>query len=130
MIANVYVDGFNLYFGAMKNKGPGYKWLDLAAFAAKLLPKDQINRIRYFTARVESRPSDHQQPQRQRTYFRALETIPNLTIHEGHYSTHKKWRPLVNPPPRPAPQYAHVYITEEKVRRQHRHLPPNGRVQS
>jgi hypothetical protein len=50
VIANLYVDGFNLYFGAMKGNGGGYKWLDLAAMAAKLLPKDHIKRIRYFTA--------------------------------------------------------------------------------
>jgi hypothetical protein len=114
MRANIYVDRFNLYYGSLKGRGPGYKWLDLAALAITLLPKDQINKIRYFTARVTARPTDPRQPQRQLTYFRALGTIPNLSIHEGHYSTQRKWRPLVNPPPRPASQYAHVYITEEK----------------
>jgi hypothetical protein len=114
MITNLYVDGFNLYFGAMKGNGGGYKWLDLAALATKLLPKDQVRRIRYFTAKVDARPSDPQQPQRQQTYFRALRTIPNLTIHEGHYSTHAKWRPLARPLPPPAPQYAEVLLTEEK----------------
>lgn len=98
----------------MKGNGGGYKWLDLAALAAKLLPKDQVKRIRYFTAKVGARPSDPQQPQRQQTYFRALNTIPNLTIHEGHYSTHAKWRPLAHPLPPPAPQYAEVLLTEEK----------------
>ena len=97
MISNLYVDGFNLYFGAMKGNGGGYKWLDLAALAAKLLPKDQVKRIRYFTAKVGARPEDPQQPQGQQTYLRALRTIPNLTIHEGHYSTHAKWRPLAHP---------------------------------
>ena len=114
MITNLYVDGFNLYFGAMKGMGGGYKWLDLAALGARLLPKDQVNRIRYFTAKVGARPHDPQQPQRQQTYFRALRTIPNLTIHEGYYSTHPKWRPLAHPSSPPAPQYAEVLLTEEK----------------
>lgn len=114
MLANLYVDGFNVFYGALKGRGPGFKWLDLAALAARLLPGDQINRIRYFTAGVDSRPADPQQPQRQRTYWRALGTITNLSIHKGHYSTHAKWLPFVNPAPRPAPQYANVYVTEEK----------------
>jgi len=29
MKANVYVDGFNLYYGSLKDHGSGYKWLDL-----------------------------------------------------------------------------------------------------
>ncbi len=115
MIANLYVDGFNLYFGALKGKGPGHKWLDLGALSARLLPKDNLRRIRNFTARVDARPGDPQQPQRQQTYFRALHTIPNLSIHEGHCSTHAKWRPLAHPLPPPAAQYAEVLLTKEKA---------------
>jgi hypothetical protein len=33
---NIYVDGFNLYYGCCK--ATPYKWLDLAALAAQLLP--------------------------------------------------------------------------------------------
>jgi len=49
--ANVYVDGFNLYYGALK--GTPLKWLDIAALCRLLLPGDTINRIRYFTARIQ-----------------------------------------------------------------------------
>ena len=56
----VYIDGFNFYYGAVK--GTPYKWLDLEALCRRLLPKDQIVKIRYFTARVASRPEDPQQP--------------------------------------------------------------------
>jgi len=45
---NVYVDGFNLYYGCLK--GTPYRWLDLDAFCHRLLPRDRIHRIRYFTA--------------------------------------------------------------------------------
>ena len=47
---NVYIDGFNLFYGALK--GSEYKWLDLEALCRQLLPKDSIHRIRYFTAKV------------------------------------------------------------------------------
>ena len=64
MGANVYVDGFNLYYGALKGN-TGRKWLDLDALTRRLLPNDSINRIRYFTATVSARPHDPQQPVRQ-----------------------------------------------------------------
>jgi len=53
LIANVYIDGFNLYYGCLK--GTLDKWLDPAALARRLLPADTIKRIRYFTARPPSR---------------------------------------------------------------------------
>ena len=81
MVTNVYIDGFNLYYGSLK--GTPYKWLDLAALSSVLLPRDNINRIRYFTAQVSARPHDPQQPARQQTYLRALQTIPGLSIDLG-----------------------------------------------
>ena len=53
-IVNVYVDGFNLYYGALKRTP--YKWLDLGKPAEMLLPGDTIQEVHYFTARVSSRP--------------------------------------------------------------------------
>src|ERR1035438_9723485 len=69
---NVYVDGVNLYYGALK-KTP-YKWLDLSCLCNLLLPHDTINRIRYFTARVSSYAHDPGAPNRQQIYLRALAT--------------------------------------------------------
>ena len=54
MATNVYVDAFNLYYGCLK--GTPYRWLDLGAPCRRLLPKDEIKRIRYFTATVSARP--------------------------------------------------------------------------
>ena len=54
VITNVYLDGFNLYYGCLK--GQPHKWLDLEAMCARLLPKNEIKRIRYFTARVTDVP--------------------------------------------------------------------------
>jgi 5'-3' exonuclease len=47
----IYVDGFNLYYRSLKNTP--YKWLDLKALFRYLLdPKNDIQAIKYFTARV------------------------------------------------------------------------------
>jgi hypothetical protein len=82
MRANVYVDGFNLYYGSLKGNGPGFKWLDLENLCRKhLIPSNPINRIRYFTARASARPGDQDAPVRRETYLRALATISNLTMH-------------------------------------------------
>jgi hypothetical protein len=86
MKANVYVDGFNLYYGSLKGKP--YRWLDISAMCRLLLPKDNINKIRYFTALVHRRPQDPDQLTRQQIYLRALRTIPNLTIFDGSFLTH------------------------------------------
>jgi uncharacterized LabA/DUF88 family protein len=111
MTTNVYVDGFNLYYGALK--GTPYKWLDLGALTKVLLPKDTIGRIRYFTAHVSARPHDPQQPVRQQTYLRALETVPGLSVHLGHYLVSYPRMPLRNPPAG-GPRTVEVIKSEEK----------------
>ena len=111
MKTNVYVDGFNVYYGAVKDTP--YKWLDLAKLCATLFPKNQISRIRYFTALVDARPPDPQQPVRQQTYIRALETIPNLSVHYGQFRTRPVRMRLASPLPL-GPKTAEVLKTEEK----------------
>jgi uncharacterized LabA/DUF88 family protein len=106
--ANVYVDGFNLYYGAVKDTP--YRWLDIAAMCRLLLPRDQINQIKYFTALVSPRPHDPDQPKRQQAYLRALRTIPNLSIFFGTFLTHEVMMPLASP----AGGYVKVTKTEEK----------------
>ena len=81
--ANVYVDAFNLYYGCIR-KTP-FHWLDLGRLCQFLLPKNHINRIRYFTALVTPNRGDPQQRTRQEIYLRALRTIPTLTIHTGSF---------------------------------------------
>lgn len=111
MKTNIYIDGFNLYYGAVK--GTSHKWLDVAALSAKLFPKNEINRIRYFTAIVDARPPDLQQPVRQQTYLRALHTIPNVSVHLGTFRTRPVRMTLVRPPSG-GPKTAEVWKTEEK----------------
>jgi uncharacterized LabA/DUF88 family protein len=108
MKTNIYVDGFNLYYGALK--GTSYRWLDIAKLCAIMLPRDQIVEIKYFTALVSPRPSNPDQATRQQTYLRALQTIPNLRIIYGHFLSHEIMMPLA--PPKSG--YAKVIKTEEK----------------
>jgi hypothetical protein len=77
------------------------------------LPGLSINRIRYFTALVKPLASDPQPRQRQEIYIRALETLPNLTVHYGHYLQSEVSMPLVSPPPA-GPRFAKVRKMEEK----------------
>lgn len=108
---NVYIDGFNLYYGCLK--GTPYKWLDLDALCRRLLPRHELGRIRYFTAIVAARPPDSSGPVRQRTYLRALATMPHLSIHLGRFLTSHVRMPLVAPPVR-GPRTVEVIKTEEK----------------
>jgi uncharacterized LabA/DUF88 family protein len=107
----VYVDGFNLYYGAVK--GTPYKWLDISKLCQLLLPKNRVRKIKYFTALVNARSQDPYQPLRQQIYLRALRTIPNLEIILGHFLTHVVSMPLAHHPPGKQ-QYVQVIKTEEK----------------
>lgn len=49
----VYVDGFNLFYGALR-RAP-YRWLDLAKLCQLYLPNDDVRKIKYFTAIVSAR---------------------------------------------------------------------------
>ena len=111
MSTAVYIDGFNLYYGCLR-KNPGCRWLDLDALCQKLLPGQDIQLIRYFTARVNG-TVDVGAPGRQDIYLRALRTIPHLEIHYGQFTTHPVWLPLVNPLAG-GPKKAQVHKTEEK----------------
>ncbi|NOZ22094.1 MAG: NYN domain-containing protein [Planctomycetes bacterium] len=114
MRTNVYVDGFNLYYRAVKDTP--YRWLDIAKLCRKLLPGHTLHRIKYFTARVRGYRSDPGKPTRQQVYLRALETIKGLSIVYGHFRSNKKEMPLVLQEDRKCLKASHalVYKTEEK----------------
>ena len=77
------------------------------------MPSLTINRIRYFTALVKPMPSDPHTRMRQEIYIRALETIPNLTVHYGHYLQSEVTMPLASPPATGS-RFARVVKMEEK----------------
>lgn len=118
----VYIDGFNLYYRALK--GTAHKWLNIDALAQAVLPTaNQVVGIKYYTARVSGR-TDPTAPARQHAYLRALESLPLVSIYYGSFLANKKWSGLVQPPEfrpitslaagAPVPQVVYVWKTEEK----------------
>ena len=76
----VYVDGFNLYYGALRG-GP-YKWLDLAKYFSLLRNDDELQHVRYFTAQIVGPTANNQS-----SYLLALETLPLVTIYLGKFKS-------------------------------------------
>jgi len=107
----IYVDGFNLYYRCLKDTP--YKWLDLYRLAEMLLPaeKHRIEKIKFFTTRINARGIHDDAPLRQEVYLKALKTFrPQIEIIYGHFLTHSAMRPFV--PPQTG--WANVMLTEEK----------------
>jgi uncharacterized LabA/DUF88 family protein len=93
----VYIDGFNLYYGALK--GEPHRWLDLEALANSFLTTRQLLvDVKYFTAKVHDNREKPGQRARQEKYLRALGTLPKLTIYYGHFQTRTAVRLLEHPP--------------------------------
>src|SRR5690606_39894528 len=108
----IYVDGFNLYYRALKNTP--YKWLDLHALARQLVkPTNRITCIRYFTARVKPNRNKPDQHVHQDAYLKAIQShIPCLKIHEGQFYRSTVRMPLANPVN--GPRTVEVIKSEEK----------------
>ena len=111
MLTNFYIDGFNLYYRALRNTP--FRWLDLRKLAEMLFPNDEIRRICYFTALLNEQPDDPGQPWRQLTYLRALETLPGFEIRYGTFRPRMKTRRLAEPIPG-LPEYVRIMDSEEK----------------
>ena len=109
-VANIYVDGYNLYYGALRHTK--FKWLNLRKLCKLLLTDHDIGKIGYFTARVKARDSDLQAPVRQQAYLSALESIPPLDIHFGQFFQASVRMALSNP--LAVPRTVEVIKTEEK----------------
>lgn len=112
MRVGVYIDGFNLYYRALKHTR--YKWLNPVELARSVLkPDDHIEFVRYFTARVSPRAGNPTAPRDQQVYLSALETLPEITIHYGSFLAKTKRRPLVTPL-LGLPTFVDVHDSEEK----------------
>ncbi len=103
----VYIDGFNLYYGARAIMGgpgrPGWRWLDLRRFAQHLVDTHsgwqgaQVRRVLYCTARTsgETNPSRSRD---QELYLRALRSTGAVDhIELGHYVNRTARGPLALP---------------------------------
>ncbi len=95
--ARVYVDGFNLYYGALKDTP--LRWLNPLALAAQVFPAFDCTSCLYFSAPVSAEAGTAGQAFRQAIYWRALRTIPDLEIIEGHFKVRRTWARSAHPPP-------------------------------
>ena len=111
MLTNVYIDGFNLYYRALKDTE--FRWLDLRQLAEILFPDDVIQRICYFTALINPRPGNPNQLRRQLVYLRALATLSGFEVHYGTYRPRMKIRPM-SQPVSGLPRYVEILDSEEK----------------
>ena len=92
----VYIDGFNLYYRALR--GTPHRWLDIAAMSRAALPSScVVTRVNYYTARVSGRTKPDA-PKQQHAYLRALATLPDVVVHYGNFLVNQKWAGLVQPP--------------------------------
>ena len=97
MKVNVYIDGFNLFYGMLK--GSPNKWLDLESFADHLVANDvEVESVKYFTAPIKASPSDPDKLLRQRFYLEALASLPRVKIIPGFYTKHKVRMPFYREP--------------------------------
>ena len=60
-------------------------------------PGFDVIKVNYFTAAIKSKPWDPGKRTRQYVYWRALRTVPNLEIIEGHYQEPKRYMFKVEP---------------------------------
>lgn len=79
---NIYIDGFNLYYGLLK--GTSYKWLNIQRCFERMYRSDHIQTINYFTAKVEGDDLIDQM-----RYLEALQTLPKVQITLGRFQ--HKW---------------------------------------
>ncbi|MCZ8036264.1 MAG: NYN domain-containing protein [Novosphingobium sp.] len=119
----IYIDGFNLYYRLLKYR-PQFKWLNPLLLAQEILAREHlITQVNYYTARISVRSNDPEAPARQVAYPKALESVPNVRIHEGNFMVSKVLMALAEPletRPRdyqwamPPPNLVQVVKTEEK----------------
>jgi uncharacterized LabA/DUF88 family protein len=91
--AYVYVDGFNLFFRALRRTS--FKWLNIQSLSEQILPQFDVIKVNYYTAKIRSR-DDPEKSLRHETYLRALRTLPKVEIFHGTFSAHKVLRELAH----------------------------------
>jgi hypothetical protein len=115
LTVNVYIDGFNFYYCAVYSTQ--YKWLNPILLCSKLFPLKTIGTVKYFSARVKALPHDTGAPTRQDIYWRALRTLPQIEIIQGHFVAWPKLLPqfpFAYLPDKRGPQKVQIHKAEEK----------------
>lgn len=75
----VYIDGLNLYYGAVRQT-PRLKWLDIEKYCRFLRPHDDVRVIRYFSALIAGPTKLNQE-----AYLKALSTTPRVNVILGRF---------------------------------------------
>jgi hypothetical protein len=105
MHVGVYVDGFNLYYGARGLCGrgtAGWRWLDVRGLAASLVARTPtwagavVHRVVYCTAPIDAatNPSGYAE---QQVYLKAVTACCADHIEHGYYVARVKTAPLATP---------------------------------
>ena len=83
----VYIDGLNLYYG-MKSRGwRRYYWLDVQRLSERLLrPRQRLQFVRYFTAKLLPNYTPAARVERQNAYLQALSSLPKVRIQYGFHT--------------------------------------------
>jgi len=91
----VYIDGYNLYHGAVKDTQ--HKWLDLFKFSQALIPQEDIIKVKYFTAPAMGY-SDIKSPIRQKVFWDAHNALygDKFELIKGHFQKTSKRFPLAH----------------------------------
>lgn len=122
MRAIFYIDGFNFYFLRAKHQ-PQFKWLNYKALADIIVSDGTtVEAVNYYTAPVSGR-MDADAPRRQQRLLSAMQTIPEISIHNGRFLIGEKWAGLIQSPrakpdgyvwATPHPEVVYVRKIEEK----------------
>lgn len=91
----VYIDGYNLYYGRLKNNG--FKWIDVFHLVENICkiqdPNSKIIKVKYFTSPVRTKFSKHGQEanKSQESYHKALKHIrgESIEIIKGFHTIEK-----------------------------------------
>lgn len=103
----IYIDGFNLYYGAVSQTP--YRWLDLDRLVRLLRPSEDIVKIKYFTALINGPSRTNQE-----AYLKALGTRPLLEVVMGNFK--RKTVECTNPTCPGQPRSRRFFETHEEKR--------------
>jgi uncharacterized LabA/DUF88 family protein len=104
MTTIIYIDGFNLYYGCLKNSN--YKWLDLYKLFSRILsdenPGSEIIKIKFFTANIKANLATHKElsQKSQQDYHKALKQIygDKIEIISNYFSIERATLPKYQKP--------------------------------
>lgn len=79
---NVYIDGFNFYYGLKAKQWRKFYWLDIVAFYELFMKENQVlNKVYYCTAK----PTDIGKKNRQGAFFKANSLNPKFELVFGKF---------------------------------------------